>query len=336
MRKIFFYVFVPIILLTGFYFVTKKSGLNLQGNFNRKFASKNTLKIIKSFTVSGIVDGITVDKQSLWINQRFSIIKYDPDTANQLHLKGKYGSNNHPIVNLWVENDSVFYYQGNTPTINMVDLTQNSALRLYKLSFPISYFIKSKNNAFLFQENVPVKVCSQIHYQDFSNGANQVNSNVFSRDEGSGIRYSGTFLSSNDKKYMLFVCFYDDYIFCMDAYGNLRYKIKAIDYQKQNLDIIREGQVYYLSPKASILRLSACVYKNKLLIVSKAKAVNQSDNDFKNNSTIDVYNIEDGKYDYSFYIPKFYGYDPSNMTVSEAGTMYTSYGATILTFHLDI
>ena len=334
MSKKFLYFIIPIAVLTGFYFTTKKK--ELHGDFERKLISNTGISQTDKITIPGIVDGITLDNRNLWINQRFNILKYNADPRKQVLLKGNYGAQGNPIVNLFVENDSVFYYQGNTPTINFVNLNVDSIVRYYKLLFPISYFIKSKDNSFLFQENVPKNVYSQIHYQDFKSGTQKINTNVFSHETGSGIRYSGSFLSTQDKKYLFFVSFYDNYIYCMDYKGDLKYKIKAVDSQDQTLEIIKEDQVYYLSPKANILRLSACIYNDKLLVASKVRASNQSEEGFKKNSTIDVYNVEDGKYQYSFYLPKFYNIDPSNMVVSQAGLMYANYGSTILTYQLKL
>lgn len=330
--KKFIFILLPILALVFLYFNAKKPLLITKNE--REILKDSNLKLIDSLVIPGIIDGIQLDGENLWVNQRFSILKYNENKTKQLVINANNVSNNSPIINFYLSHDSLFYYQGNTSVINFVNLNSKIKRQL-NFNFSISYFIKSKGNSFIFQENVIDKNYVQIKYKDYQNGVEFTNDKIFLTELGSGMKYSGCFLSHKNENNFLFVPFYDEYIFCLDYQGNLKFKFKSIDFQNEKLEIINEGGTYFLSPKANILRLCAGLYKEDIFLSSNVKSSNQTEIDFKNKPTVDVYNIKNGKYKFSFYLPHYADVSPSDFKITNSGKLYALYGNTILVYDIS-
>ncbi len=326
------FILLPALILILLYFQAKKPIIKTKTE--RKFFTGTNIKLCEAIIIPGIIDGIQIDGDNLWVNQRFSILKYNKSKIKQLIINTNNLAVNSPIINFHISQDSLFYYQGNTSTINFVDLKNKTKNQLY-FNFSISYFIKSKGYSFIFQENVIDKNSSQIKYKNYGNGVELINNNVFSLDVGSSMKYSGCFLSNNDESSFLFVPFYDGYIFCLDYQGNLKFKYKSIDFQNEKLEIIKEGDTFFLSPSANILRMCATVYKEDIFLTSNVKSLNQTDVDFNTKPTVDVYSIKNGKYKFSFYLPHYADVSPSDFKITNSGKLYVLYGNTILVYDIS-
>lgn len=109
---------------------------------------------------------------------------------------------------------------------------------------------------------------------------------------------------------LAYVYFYSNRILCLDTNLNLVYKGHTIDtfttYQTKAGSIPSGNTAIYtkIAPTRFVNRES-CVADGKLFNYSALKSDNESDREFANNSVIDVYNLKDGAYQHSFYIPVF-------------------------------
>ncbi|RYX83793.1 hypothetical protein EON73_03700 [bacterium] len=103
---------IPIAILVTFYLKTSKA--NIQGNFVRTFISDTSFHQSMTLDIKGIVDGFCIDNENLWINRKFEIVKYNKDSNKEVKLKTTATiSNNAPIQEFYVENDSVYFSQPN-------------------------------------------------------------------------------------------------------------------------------------------------------------------------------------------------------------------------------
>ncbi len=331
MKKIVLFT-LPILVLAVFYFSTQKRSLH--SKFNRviskghKIMAEDTLVLSNGSTV----DGMYLDNDDLWLNERFFLMKM-VNGKTELHTLGlKYNKDN-PIVDFYVENDSIYFYQANTRTVKVVDTT-NRLLHEYQFAFPISYFIKSRGNSFLFQENLLGNGTVQVHAKNYTTNKEIVDSSSFSREFGSGMKYSGKWLASQSMSNIFFISFYDNDICCFDYTGRRKYKLKTIDFQNQDLKIIKEGNRFYLSPEANVMRTGASTSGKNLFISSYVREEKQPEQDFNQNLTIDVYNIENGSYKYSFYLPNSFNKKASEFSVSNNSVLYAMYGDAIVSYNI--
>jgi len=328
MRKSIFLA-VPILLLVIFYFRPQRQ---LRSEFRRVFNTK-TVRVVDTIPVGGLVDGISIDNGNLYINQRFSFVR-----LNKKHeITGKFPAKNQdhqsPVVNFYVLNDSLYYYQANGKAIHLVDLKDNT-WRDFNFNFPITYFARLKNNSFLFVENVLGGGGIRLHYKAYDSPTQHIDTSAFSSDTSAGMKFSGNWISSARNE-AFFIPFYDDNILCFTSGGNLKYKIKAVDWQNQPLDVIKEGSRYYLTPEARLLRLGSGIHNNKLFISSFVRTSNQSAGEFENNLTIDVYDVATGTYLFTFYIPNFKEKKATDFAISNGKLLYAVYNSQIVVYDLS-
>jgi len=116
----------------------------------------------------------------------------------------------------------------------------------------------------------------------------------------------------------LFYMFYRRGSFlCLDTNLNLIYTASTIDTisrstlkfltAKQNSKNGKTVEATTLNSPANLVNISMSIANDKIYVNSGIKADNQSLTDFFENSTIDVYSVKNGTYQYSFQVPRYMG-----------------------------
>jgi hypothetical protein len=110
---------------------------------------------------------------------------------------------------------------------------------------------------------------------------------------------------------MIYVYYYRNQFLCADSNLNLLYKGKTIDTishaQIKVANIHSTKQITMAAPPLYVNKC-ACANEKYLFVQSALRANNETDYMIKNVSTIDVYAVKDGKYQFSFYLPDFRGF----------------------------
>ena len=108
---------------------------------------------------------------------------------------------------------------------------------------------------------------------------------------------------------ILYVCTFDNRIFCLDSNLHAVYMRRTIDTINSNpvethqFNISqKEGSLKPATPLKFVNR-DCCVSQGHLFVVSALEADNDQGKDFRDNSVVDVYSISDGQYQGSFYVP---------------------------------
>lgn len=116
---------------------------------------------------------------------------------------------------------------------------------------------------------------------------------------------------------VLYSYFYRGEFLCLDTNLNLLYKAKTIDTvrfakiklakaTKKTKDKVLNRITQATPPH--IVNRNYTLYNNLIFMMSGLKADNETLSDSRNNQILDVYTINNGKYLYSFYIPKYKGH----------------------------
>jgi hypothetical protein len=108
---------------------------------------------------------------------------------------------------------------------------------------------------------------------------------------------------------LLYVQFYQNRFFCIDSNLNVVYTGKTIDTSNSNPVSTKRiptrentGSVMPSVP-LHIINHACIAASGKMYILSTLKADNENNVDFRENAVVDVYNISNGAYRGSFYIP---------------------------------
>jgi len=164
----------------------------------------------------------------------------------------------------------------------------------------------------------------------------QTESAVSNRKGDAGFSYDGQLCYDETTHTFLYVCFYCNRFESFDTSLNLLYKATTIDTSitpKVNI-IITKKSVTHAKPPIAVNRMCSA-YGGNLYVQSKLKADNET-NDFFNNNVIDVYNIADGSYKGSFYLPSPHGEKLKRFRVIRGNLLVALYENSIIGYSLKI
>lgn len=104
---------------------------------------------------------------------------------------------------------------------------------------------------------------------------------------------------------LIYTYMYRNQFICMDSSLNILYRANTIDtisHAQIKVGSIKSQNAVTLAAPPKVVNRQSCVYKKWLFVNSNITADNENKDAAKLSSVIDVYNLEDGKYRYSFYL----------------------------------
>ena len=136
---------------------------------------------------------------------------------------------------------------------------------------------------------------------------------------------------------LIYVYHYKNKFICMDTLLHLIYKGKTIDTVEHahiTAAYLPAENAYYLASPPRIVNKKSYASNNQLFVLSALKANNENSRDFSNASVIDVYNLRNGIYKYSFYL---YNYKGSHLNYFEVyeNTLVAIFDHYLLTYKLN-
>lgn len=144
--------------------------------------------------------------------------------------------------------------------------------------------------------------------RNLSTGELTKGEDIFNNKNDAGIGSDGELRYDKTSNLLIYVEYYNNQAVFMDSNMNIVKKIKTIDINIQNLlktdEIGSKGILTNTSPKRMINR-SSSVVGGYLFICSRLKADNETNDQFRNNTVVDMYNIKSGLRENSFYIPEY-------------------------------
>lgn len=120
-----------------------------------------------------------------------------------------------------------------------------------------------------------------------------------------GILCTDGFLLYNTRKYLLLYLYrYRNEVICMDTSLNIVRTFRTIDTTSvAKIEVTETNDKITMSKPPLVVNKSGCMDGDNLFVQSNLVARNEDINESKSKSVIDVYNINDGSYRFSFYIP---------------------------------
>lgn len=129
--------------------------------------------------------------------------------------------------------------------------------------------------------------------------------------------------------------FYQNGFICMDTNLNLKLTARTIDtLTKKEVKVAHVGSSYTMKQPPRFVNTLGAVADGKLFLQSMLQADNEYSLDFTENSVIDIYNIVNGAYKGSLYIPTYNGRKTHQFHIIDK-TLYAIYGKTVIMYDLD-
>ena len=136
---------------------------------------------------------------------------------------------------------------------------------------------------------------------------------------------------------LIYIYFYRNQFICMDTSMNILYKANTIDtisHAKIKVGQITSENAITMTSPAFIVNKQSSIFGNQLFIHSNLLSKNENKKKFDEASVIDVYNLKNGVYQFSFYIPNYYKNEMKTFKVLE-NTLIVLYDHYILTYELN-
>jgi len=128
--------------------------------------------------------------------------------------------------------------------------------------------------------------------------------------------------------------FYQNGFICMDTNLNVKLTARTIDtLTKREIKVAHVGSSYTMNQPPQFVNSLGAVAGGHLFLQSMLQADNEYSLDFTENAVIDVYNLINGSYKGSFYVPPYKGKKPHQFHVIDK-TLYTIYGNTVILYDL--
>ncbi|MBM4167800.1 MAG: hypothetical protein FJ215_01380 [Ignavibacteria bacterium] len=124
------------------------------------------------------------------------------------------------------------------------------------------------------------------------------------------IAFDGVFVKNNVGR-NFYVSHWASFFFSFDATGKQLYTAETID-RTPPPTILEQSGAMGMDPKATLVNISMSANERHLYILSRARSRAQEDK-----GAVDLYDVRNGKYEYSFLIPGFKGEYPRIIAVGE-------------------
>lgn len=252
--------------------------------------------------------------------------------AIKLHLtvENKPGS----TVRMFMQDHYLYLACGNAPAIISYDLESQST---FKHVLP-DYFNQEtmfSTDRFILRAKDRASQSHRFIKLDLNKKDSIREDNFSDRKLIGGFETAGILYYDTATKQACYTYFYQNGFICMDSNLNITLKAKTIDtITHQNIKVVRVGNSLTMNQPPPSINYDGCVADSKLFLRSRLKADNEYELDFNENSIIDIYDLKNGDYKGSFYIPAYEGKKAHQFQVI-SHQLYALYGKTVVLYDLE-
>lgn len=311
--------------------------------FNRAF-STSTLQLIKTVEKPNIIDHFVGYIDGVFC---FStaipgvILKYD-SSLNLIAtdtIMAIYNNRYDGISEMSIDSAGIHYTSHDYKTLYTIDYNTKEVKSTFKTPFSFSRVVQVSPTSYVFRYFDSTGSKDQLFIKLMNKGVIESfpEKNISERKGDAGISTDGILHYNSSSNLIIYSHFYTGLIYGIDTNLNLVLRSNTLDSIVENKTIAAttsNSTVTNVSPRYYNSYYSAIGDNNKLYISSAIRSDNENDEDFKNNSTIDVYNGATLKYEYSFLLPGFKNKKALTFKVVQ-GRLIALYPSSIAIYHLN-
>ncbi len=251
-------------------------------------------------------------------NLRNSVAKLIPTTA----LPNSQVSMVDGQIN--IANDSIVYqYQANR-------------LQSYTTPGILTAFVPMTHDAAAIRIINPKTKLTQLGRMSFTEDSTLISKDYPQPGSDSVFSVDGMLGFSKTFKRIIYVHYYKNEILHLDTMLRLSFKSKTIDTTSiARIQVARIRNKIVMANPPPIVNKRICIDGSFLYIQSAVLAINEVPSQAMNNSTIDVYNLRDGQYMYSFYLQHLNGVPLSQFTIHDK-FLYALHRDQLIRYHIGM
>jgi len=223
-------------------------------------------------------------------------------------------------INIAVDSPAVYMYANNISYL-ISGKIPGSELDTIKLHTPLFTRTAQVSPELLIIRGLDSTQQQQVFKQiDCKTGRSIRQAVIIENQQDPGFSTDGFLNYDSLTKKLVYVQVFQNKFFCLDTSLNLLYAGKTIDTSstiKGAIKQVESGGQIKLMPNASrqVVNQGCDVNNGYLFIASSLRADNETIADFNSNTPIDVYEINNGKYISSFYVPTIKGKKMSSLLI---------------------
>lgn len=242
------------------------------------------------------------------------------------------------ILRVAVDSPNVFMMEGLSPKIVQFKLGQLTPVMvpIGKVNFDLALPYSGASLAVrTYDKTSKSNVLGKV---SATTGVIDLKKNVLQNQQDGLFSVDGAMSYDNSTGLLTYVYFYRNQFVCMDTNLNVLYRGRTIDttsYAKIKVGTIQsENSRTFAAPPLTVNRVS-CTANGWLFINSQLIANNEDPANFNKNFVIDIYNLQNGQYKYSFYLPGYRNEKLLNFQVRNR-KLIAVYEHTLITFDISI
>lgn len=192
---------------------------------------------------------------------------------------------------------------------NLVSQTDS----LYNTSFYYSRAVPISKDILAIRKYYRDSLGSDYEMVKYNTANGQISSTkrIFDQHYDGGFSSEGTLLYDALSQRLIYICYFNNHIICLDTNLQILYKAKTIDTNdvaKITIKRFGKGQNlgYTMASPPLVVNKETCINNGKLFVISNMRADNESEKTFRENTIVDTYAISDGAYKGSFYVPDIF------------------------------
>jgi hypothetical protein len=234
-----------------------------------------------------------------------------------------------------VDSNTVYLKDGISSVVYRADLTDLNQVSNFKTP-PFTASINASLGIFIYR-SISAGETNVLIEQNFGEKRFVQNPNLLQK-QGEGLfSTDGILVKVPGSSKFIYVYYYRNQFFCADSNLKLVYRAKTLDtISNVHIKVSPINSLHEITMAAPPLLVNrkACASDKYLFVNSALNANNEAWQILKTMSIVDVYDLKNGQYKVSFYLPNFAGKKASDFKVC-GNTLFAIYDHFIVVYHLN-
>jgi hypothetical protein len=324
-------IVVVIILIVFAILIKMQQPKIIETDFKREFSIVPTPQdsVIWDNEGKRRFEDILVKNGIIYKSTLFSVSAFDKN-AKQIHQYTNDVDFHTHIISWGVEDSSLFLADEKTKQIIEFDLATKKS-KTFNMPFHFFKVAKLDTANYLFKT-------SKDDYEIFAIWNKYAQKridfdSILPKIEKGGIITDG-FLVKAPNHTVFHIGFYLRDLINIADNGTVKFKTETIDLPSLEPKTVKDAQGYKPAARNQLIHATGVADSSFLFILSTVKSLKENTNDFSSNSVIDIYNVENGKYVNSIYIPRFQNKRAYSLAI-ENKKLFAMYPNAIITYSIE-